>query len=151
MALNKYVWIEKHFLQLTANELYDAMNLRQEVFLLEQKASYLDADNVDQLSFHLLAYREKSLQGYSRVVPPGVKYREPSIGRIVLRQDSRGTGFSKKLVDKTVNKSKEFYPNFGIRISAQYPLISFYRSFGFKEVGETYDEDGIPHIEMVLD
>ena len=150
MNIDNYLWKEKHFVELTTGELYDMMNIRQEVFIVEQQAPYLDADNVDQVSVHLLAYCGKSLQGYARLIPPGVKYLEPSMGRIVLRQASRGTGFSRILVGKAIQKSKALYPDFGIRISAQYPLASFYRSFNFEEVGDIYDEDGIPHIEMFI-
>ena len=150
MNFNNYLWKEKHFAELTTEELYDLMSIRQQVFILEQQAPYLDADNADQVSFHLLAYYGKSLQGYARLVPPGVKYLEPSMGRIVLRKESRGTGFSRILVEKAIQKSKDLYPDFGIRISAQHPLASFYRSFSFEEVGDIYDEDGIPHIEMFI-
>ena len=150
MSPDSYHWKEKTFAELTSRELYDAMNLRQEVFIVEQQAPYLDADNVDQVSIHLLAYFGESLQGYARLVPPGVKYPEPSLGRIVLRKESRGTGFSRILVGKAIQKSKDLYPDLGIRISAQHPLASFYRSFDFQEVGDVYDEDGIPHIEMFL-
>ena len=78
--MNDITWVEGTFEDLSVHQLYDVMNLRQEVFLIEQNTSYLDADNVDQHSFHLLAYIGSNLQGYSRLIPPGIKYEDASIG-----------------------------------------------------------------------
>jgi ElaA protein len=149
--MNDITWVERTFEDLSVHQLYDVMNLRQEVFLIEQNTSYLDADNVDQDSFHLLAYIGSNLQGYSRLIPPGIKYQDASIGRVVLHKKFRGSGLSKILMDKSIHKCKVLYPDTDIRISAQYPLVDFYQGYGFKTVGKIYDEDGIPHIEMVLE
>ena len=148
--MNEIIWVEEKFENLSVHQLYDVMNLRQEVFLIEQNTSYLDADNVDQDSFHLLAYIGSDLQGYSRIVPPGIKYKDASIGRVVLHKKSRGRGLSKILMVKSIHKCQVLHPDKDIRISAQYPLVDFYQGYGFETVGKIYDEDGIPHIEMVL-
>ena len=149
--MSDIIWVEGTFEDLSVHQLYDVMNLRQEVFLIEQNTSYLDADNVDQDSFHLLAYIGLNLQGYSRLIPPGIKYEDASIGRVVLHKKSRGSGLSKILMDKSIHICHVLYPETDIRISAQHPLVDFYQGYGFKTVGKIYDEDGIPHIEMVLE
>ena len=136
--------------------LYDALQLRARVFILEQ-GPYLDPDGLDQRSFHLLG-RLKAPHGglpagelvlYLRVVDPGLKYTEPSIGRVVGHAALRGLGLGRTLVGEGVARCVAAHPGQAIRISAQAHLAGFYGSFGFATVGEPYAEDNIPHVEML--
>ena len=125
---------------------------RQTVFSIEQACAYLDADGFDEASFHLAAWAaDRSMPlAYARVVHPGQKYKEPSIGRVITIAAVRGTGLGRELVRRAVAHCQEAFPGPGIRISAQTRLEAFYASFGFVAIGEPYMEDGIPHTEMLL-
>jgi ElaA protein len=127
------------------------MALRQEVFVIEQNCPYLDADGKDQKSEHLLVYAENGdLAAYLRVVYAGVSYDELSIGRVVTAQKYRRIGLGKLLMKKGLQEVKNRFGNVPIHISAQCYLNNFYEAFGFEAIGETYLEDGIPHIGMIL-
>ena len=136
--------------ELTAIELQRIHGARQQVFVLEQHCAYLDADDYDEASFHLAAWtpQQRLPLAYARVVDPGVKYPEPSIGRVLPTAAARGTGLGRELVRRAVAHTVAAYPGQGIRISAQAHLEAFYREAGFVAVGEGYLEDDIPHIEM---
>jgi ElaA protein len=141
-----------HFLPfpaLSPDQLYDLLQLRQEVFVLEQNCAYLDADGRDRQAHHLLGYNERGLAAYLRVVEPGAKYTEPSIGRVITRLDLRRTNLGRELMREGIRRCQDLYPGQGIRISAQARLERFYREFGFNIVAGPYDEDGIPHLEML--
>lgn len=128
--------------------LYDALALRCRVFILEQ-GPYQDPDGLDQRSWHLLGRDAAgALQAYLRVVDPGLKYTEPSIGRVITAPEVRGTGAGHALVAEGVRRCVAAWPGQGIRISAQAHLAGFYGTHGFVAVGEPYAEDNIPHIEM---
>ncbi len=143
------VWRWARFDDLGVVDLYDCLALRQRVFILEQ-GPYLDLDGNDALSWHLLGRDEHGLaQVYLRVVDPGVKYGEPSIGRVVSSPEVRGTGQGRVLVAEGVSRCELAWPGQGIRISAQAHLEAFYGAFGFERVGEVYFEDTIPHLEML--
>ena len=141
----------KPFYQLTHDELYQIMALRQEVFVVEQDCPYLDADGKDQSSWHLMGFdQSKKLVAYSRLVPRGISYEKyVSIGRIVSSPGVRGKGVGKKLIVESLKNIKELFREQPIKISAQCYLIKFYQSFGFETTGEEYLEDNIPHIAMV--
>jgi len=135
---------------LRLDDLYDALALRCRVFILEQ-GPYLDPDGVDRHCWHLLGRDEAGvLQAYLRVVDPGLKYAEPSIGRVISSAERRGTGLGRALVAEGVARCLAAWPGQGIRISAQAHLARFYAGFGFEPVGEPYLEDDIPHLEMLL-
>ena len=136
--------------ELTATELQRIHGARQQVFVLEQHCAYLDADDYDEASFHLAAWspQQRLPLAYARVVDPGVKYPEPSIGRVLTTPAARGTGLGRELVRRAVAHTVAAYPGQGIRISAQAHLEAFYREAGFVAQGEGYLEDDIPHIEM---
>jgi ElaA protein len=136
--------------ELTAIELQRIHGARQQVFVLEQHCAYLDADSYDESSFHLAAWapQQRLPLAYARVVDPGVKYPEPSIGRVLTTAAARGTGLGRELVRRAVAHTVAAHPGQGIRISAQAHLEAFYREAGFVSVGEGYLEDDIPHIEM---
>jgi len=139
------------FEQLSLEQLYATMRLRQEVFVVEQDCSYLDADGKDQLSYHLLIYIKDELAAYTRLVPPGVSYEDfASIGRVVNAEKFRGQGIGKTLMETSIETCKKLFPNTDIKISAQCYLQKFYSEFGFEDLGIRYDEDGIPHMAMML-
>jgi ElaA protein len=135
---------------ISADDLYDAMVLRQRVFIVEQRCAFLDMDGVDRYSWHLLC-RDKSmaLVAYARIVPPGRRFDEPSIGRVVTAPEVRRTGLGRMLMEEAIRLTKEMYPGLPIKLSAQRYLENFYGSLGFVVTGEPYEEDGIPHINMV--
>jgi ElaA protein len=142
-------WTWCRFAELGVENLYDALALRSRVFVLEQ-GPYLDPDGADRPAWHLLGRDTGgALHAYLRLVDPGVKYAEPSLGRVVTAPEVRGTGLGRRLVAEGVARSALAWPGRGIRISAQAHLARFYGEFGFFGVGEPYLEDDIPHIEMV--
>ena len=144
----KYTW--KTFADLSSDELYAMIHLRQKVFIVEQDCPYIDADYADQDAFHLLAYSDKDLIGYLRAFRPGIKYDGSSLGRIVTEINSRGLGIGKEITEEGVNFLSKEYPNHEIVISAQHRLEHFYVELGFKARGEVYLEDDIDHIQMYL-
>jgi ElaA protein len=139
------------FDDLNVRELDAIYRGRQQVFSLEQQCIYLDADGVDPHCWHLAAWRDAdgALLAHARLVAPGVKYAEPSIGRVVTTAAARGTGLGRVLVARAVAEVDRLWPGQGIRISAQSYLRRFYTDAGFVAVGDDYDEDGIPHVEML--
>lgn len=147
-SLVEWHWCRFH--ALGAEELYDALALRSAVFSVEQACAYLDPDGVDRHCSHLLGRDAAGvLQAYLRVVDPGVKYAEASIGRVVTSPATRGTGLGRQLFAEGVARCTAAWPGQGIRISAQAHLDRFYAGFGFQPVGQTYLEDNIPHLEML--
>ena len=143
-------WTCKTFDELNSYELYAIMQLRMAVFVVEQNCSYQDADNKDFRAHHLMAWDEDRLVAYARLLPPGISYEESSIGRVVSSPSVRRTGIGKILMNKSIETLQSLYPGIPIRIGAQLYLKDFYESFSFKQTSETYLEDGIPHIEMLL-
>ena len=144
-------WEWKSFIDLNSDELYEILKFRQEIFVVEQKSWYLDVDGLDQVSLHLLVGNKEYLIGYLRLTPPGKKYIETSIGRVSIHVKHRGKGLGDQLLTMGIEKGKEVYRSGSFRISAQEYLISYYENHGFKVQGNLYDEDGIPHVEMLLD
>ena len=142
-------WHWSSFNDLGVDRLYDALSLRCRVFILEQ-GPYLDPDGLDRHSDHLLGYSPSGqLHAYLRVVAPGFKYVEPSIGRVITAAEIRGQGLGRQLVAEGVRGCRQRWPGRAIRISAQSHLQAFYADFGFVAVGSEYLEDDIPHLEMV--
>lgn len=142
-------WVWRAFSELSADELYDILALRQTVFVVEQNCAYLDADGVDRRSRHLYARDETGrMIAYLRLVDPGVKYAEPSIGRVITHPDARRIGLGRELMAEGIRGADRYFPGTGLRIGAQSWAEQFYRSFGFEPVGEEYLEDDIRHREM---
>ena len=139
----------KSFDELSKLELYEVLSFRQSIFVVEQKSWYQDADGLDKISDHLLLKKDEQLVGYLRLTPPGIKYKTPSIGRIAVIDSLRGLSIGSKLVDEGLRRSLENYMTDKSTISAQEYLIKFYEGHGFRVNGEVYDEDGIPHIQMI--
>ncbi len=146
----KIKWIIKEFKELSIDELYDFVVLRQEVFVVEQDCPYLDCDGKDQQSHHVMGYDEQGrLIAYTRLVQPGISYEEVSIGRVITAKSVRRLGVGIALMEHSINAIIDIYGNVPIRISAQCYLEKFYRSFEFIPTGKEYLEDGIPHMEML--
>lgn len=144
-------WHWKKFEDLTVDELYRAIQLRERVFVVEQKIVYLDCDDKDRKAWHLLGFKDGQLLAYLRAFPPGIKYKEAAFGRVVTAPEGRGLGLGKELTKRAVAHLKATYSGTPIRISAQAYLEKFYGGFGFKRVGENYVEEDIPHLEMLLE
>ena len=141
-------WKLIKFPDFTPYELYDALRLRSEVFVVEQNCVFLDQDSMDEHCYHLLGYKNEKLVAYSRIVPPGIIYKEPSIGRVVTTLLMRKTGVGKELMHRAIKAVYDIYGNSPIKIGAQLYLKSFYESFGFMQASDVYLEDGIKHIYM---
>lgn len=148
--MNRISWSHKEFGKLSPLELYHMLSLRNKVFVVEQKCVYDDTDGKDLQCIHLCGYIGKELAAYARIVPPGVSYAEPSLGRIVTAPSMRRMGIGRELMRKAIEITNDLFGHQDIRISAQSYLTAFYCSFGFRTIGETYLEDDIPHIEMLL-
>jgi ElaA protein len=144
-----YKAVLKTFKELTTGELYAILRLRNEVFVVEQNCVFQDADNKDLYCHHLMLYDGHELAAYARLVPPGISYQEMSIGRVVTSPRSRGKGAGKKLMEHAIRYCHKVFGEGPLKIGAQHYLKDFYLSFGFKETGAVYDEDGIDHIEMI--
>lgn len=147
MKLN---WILKKFDALTPYELYDIIWLRNEVFVVEQNCVYQDADYKDQKGWHYMGVDDDGkLMAYVRLLPPGVSYEEPSIGRVLTNPAARGTGIGRILMQNAIEQCKQLFDDVPIKIGAQYYLLKFYSSLGFVQTSEIYLEDDIEHIEMI--
>jgi ElaA protein len=137
------------FDRLSGRDVHDVLQLRSRVFVVEQNCPYLDADGADPQCWHGLGRIDGALVATARLVPPGLKYLEPAIGRVVSAPEVRRTGAGRALMISAIAQVKRLYPGQDIRLGAQRYLEKFYGSLGFSPQGEPYDEDGIPHIEMV--
>lgn len=143
-------WILKKFDALSSNELYALMQLRNEVFVVEQNCVYQDADNKDQFSYHFMGWANNKLVAYTRILPPGVAYtKEPSIGRVVTSPSARGSGIGRELMEKSIEELYKLFGKTSIKIGAQLYLLKFYTSLGFQQTSSIYLEDNIEHVEMV--
>ncbi len=142
-------WILKQFDNLTPKELYKILQLRNEVFIVEQNCPYQDCDNKDIYAWHLMGMHEEKLLAYSRLLAPGISYSESSIGRIVSSPSVRKTGTGKKLMHESIKQIENIFQTNTIRIGAQLYLQKFYETFGFVQDGDNYLEDNIPHILML--
>jgi ElaA protein len=142
-------WMLKKFSELDPYQLYAILQLRSEVFVVEQNCVFQDADDKDQDSYHLSGYYQNKLVAYTRLVPPGLIYKEISIGRVVTSPAVRRAGAGKLLMEASINKAYELFGTNPIKIGAQLYLRKFYEGFGFRQISDTYVEDGIPHIYML--
>ena len=143
-------WYYKHFNNLTTKELYQILQLRNEVFIVEQNCPFQDLDDKDFKCFHLIGLDTASqkVMAYTRIVPAGASYQEASIGRVVTSPQVRGGGVGRELMLKSIELLEELFGGVTIKIGAQYYLKKFYESLGFQQFGEIYLEDGIEHILM---
>lgn len=143
-------WCCKSFDTLTSAELYSILQLRNEVFVVEQNCVYQDCDDKDPESHHLLGWHQNKLVAYTRLIPAGVAYNEISIGRVVTSLSVRGNKIGKELMQQSIEKLYELFGKMPIMIGAQLYLKNFYESFGFIQCSDIYLEDGIEHIKMTL-
>jgi ElaA protein len=142
-------WQVFHFSELSPHDVYDVLQLRSAVFVLEQKCLYQDADNHDFDTHHLLGRKDGIVLAYARLFAPGQHYEEASIGRVVAAPACRRTGAGRELMDEAIKAVEQLWGSVPIRIGAQSYLQAFYESFGFTRVGENYQEDGIAHLPML--
>jgi ElaA protein len=147
-------WQWKRFAELAPDELYAMHAARAEVFVVEQRCAFQDFDGLDHLAWHLLGWRGsgtgRTLAAYLRLIEPGGKYAEPSIGRVLTTAAFRGTGLGRALMREGLARSAALYPGRAVRIGAQQRLERFYEELGFRTVSEPYNEDDIMHVEMLL-
>ncbi len=149
MASTDVTWRWLAFDQLTLHELYRVLELRQQVFVIEQQSLYLDVDGHDPECVHGLGEVGSELVAYARIVPPGLTFDTPSIGRVVIAAKGRSTGLGRVLVKEAIAEATRRFPAHDTKLGAQLHLQGFYQSFGYVACGEPYDEDGIMHIDMI--
>ena len=152
--MSKLVWEVKTFQQLSPNQLFDFLQLRVDVFVVEQRCAYRELDEYDRHpeARHLSGRNVVGqLIAYARILPSGLRYPEVNLGRFVVRTDSRKQGVGHHLLQTALQEITRCWPETPIRISAQDYLQKFYEQYGFVRVSEVYLEDGIPHVEMVKD
>ena len=146
-------WEFLRFDDLPIRDWYQVSSARVDVFVMEQNCPFQDNDGADFYSWHLMGWYEENgsreLAAYCRLVDAGVKFPEPSIGRVVTPRAFRLKGFGKILMAEAVKRHEQIYPGQPNRIGAQQRLEKFYQGFGFKTISDTYIEDGIPHVEML--
>ena len=142
-------WKFAAFDALALTELYAVLQLRSEVFVVEQACVFQDIDGTDTEAMHLLGTSGGMLVAYARCFAAGIKFSEASIGRVITRSTLRGSGAGHVLMRQAIDSVTQRWGAQAIRIGAQARLEKFYRQHGFEKTGEPYIEDGIPHIEMV--
>lgn len=139
----------KSFDELTKQDLYDVLQLRSEVFVVEQNCVYQDLDGKDQKALHVLGFKNNKLIGYTRIFEPGIYFDESSIGRVVVAKKERDYNYGYDIMKASIKAIKLHFKTSEIKISAQCYLNKFYTNLDFKNIGEAYLEDGIPHIAMI--
>lgn len=141
--------ITKSFSDLTLNELYDILQLRAEVFIVEQNCVYQDIDSKDKKALHVIGIKNNKIIAYTRIFKPNDYFLEASIGRVVVKQQERKYGYGHQILKASIKAIETNFKTLVIKISAQTYLKNFYETHGFKQVSEEYLEDGIPHIAMI--
>lgn len=139
----------KSFDQLSIEELYEILQLRSEVFVVEQNCVYQDIDGKDNHAMHIIGIKDDKLVGYARCFPAGIYFKEAAMGRVIIREEYRSRKLGHEILKAALGAIKEYYDADAIRLSAQLHLTGFYENHGFKPVGTDYLEDGIPHINMI--
>lgn len=140
----------KQFNELDRLELYRIIQLRINVFIVEQNCPYPDLDDKDLVSNHVMLWKGEELIAVTRLVPPGISYPNyASIGRVATHANYRGSGLGKLVMTESIKACEELFSGYNIKISAQAYLVAFYTALGFDKIGEEYLEDNIPHIAMI--
>ncbi len=146
-------WQCRSFHELSNDELYAVLAARQDVFIIEQNCIYPDFDGLDREARHVLGWvtvgGKRVLGAYLRILAPGVKYTEMSLGRVLTTRAARGAGIGRELLAQGIAHAERLHPGHRIRIGAQHYLERFYQGFGFATISAPYDEDGIAHIDML--
>jgi ElaA protein len=162
--MNAPRWTWHKFAELSPEALYAILELRSRIFVVEQNCIFPDMDGRDRDCEHLCGFEEagdgrrgmgdgkdRKLVAYLRLVPPGVRTPEPSLGRVVVEQSARSKGFGRAVMLEGMRRCAELYPGKPVKVSAQQHLERFYNTLGFQTVGAPYLEDGIVHIDMICD
>ncbi|WP_196887106.1 GNAT family N-acetyltransferase [Aureivirga sp. CE67] len=146
-------WILKTFDELSKEELYQLLKLRSEVFIVEQNCPYQDIDDLDQKAHHLYIYNKENTKivAYSRLFNKGIYYEQAAIGRVLVSEEYRKYGYGHDLMKESKRVIKQLFTTSEIKIGAQLYLKKFYESHGFQQLGDSYIEDGIPHIHMLCE
>jgi len=139
----------KTFPELTTKELYQLLQLRSEVFVVEQDCVYQDIDGKDEKAIHVIGKKDDNIIAYCRAFKPGDYFENASIGRVVVVSDERINKYGHQIFEASIKAVKKYFNETSIKISAQTYLRRFYETHNFKQIGEEYLEDGIPHIAMV--
>ena len=139
----------KKFNDLSPLELYEILQLRSEVFVVEQDCVYQDIDGNDQKALHIIGTVENKIIAYTRCFGPGDYFKEASIGRVVVKESQRKFKRGNQIMNKSIKAINDHYKTKIIKISAQCYLNKFYTNLQFKSIGEKYLEDGIPHVAML--
>lgn len=142
-------WEIKKFKELKVEEIYKILEIRNEVFVVEQQCAYQDCDGKDENAYHLYLQDNGKIIAYLRILKKGVSFDEISIGRVLVNKNYRGKGISREMMLKAINFIELNLNEKEIKIQAQSYLINFYKSLGFKETSNEYLEDNIPHIDML--
>ncbi|MDX1461471.1 MAG: GNAT family N-acetyltransferase [Marinirhabdus sp.] len=140
----------KTFDELSIHELHDILQLRSEIFVVEQDCVYQDIDGKDRKALHVIGRKNQKIVAYTRCFPPGYYFEEAAIGRVVVARNERKHGYGHEIMEASIDAIKKRYGTKNIKLSAQTYLIAFYESHGFKTTGDEYLEDGIPHIAMLI-
>lgn len=141
--------ITKTFSELSTLQLYAILQLRSEVFVVEQDCVYQDIDDKDQKALHVIGIKNDKVVAYTRIFKPGDYFTEASIGRVVVAKSERSFGYGYQIMEDSIRTIKNIFNQTAIKVSAQLYLNKFYSSLGFQQAGDTYLEDGIPHIAMI--
>lgn len=139
----------KTFAEISPDELYDILQLRAEIFVVEQDCVYNDLDGLDKLAVHQFIKKNNKIVAYSRLLKPGTRFPDYSIGRVVVKKSERGTGLGVEMMEAAKNFIINEWGASKIKISAQKYLQKFYEDLGFEIVSDEYLEDGIPHFGML--
>lgn len=142
-------WSWSRFEELSLQEWHDIVQLRVNVFVVEQHCPYPELEGKDPECIHIKGQINDSVIATARIVPPGISYQEVSIGRVAVAQNFRGKGFGRILMNTCLQAIDELYGKVPVRLSAQTYLLEFYEQCGFTSTGNEYLEDGIPHTEML--
>lgn len=148
------IWTLKTFNELSLKELHDIIQLRLDIFVVEQDCPYLDLDGKDFKAYHFYGQPDDGsdkIVAYTRIFAPGDYYEQAAIGRVVVHQDYRNGGVGFELMSGSIDRVEALFKTKTIKIGAQLYLKNFYESLGFMQVDEGYLEDGIPHIYMIKD
>lgn len=139
----------KKFSELELSELYDILQLRSEVFVVEQDCVYQDIDGKDAEALHVIGYKNNKVVAYTRCFKPGYYFDEAAIGRVVVKNSERKFGYGHEIMKASDKAIQDHYKTSNIKLSAQQYLVKFYECHTYKTTGEGYLEDGIPHIAMI--
>ncbi|RXZ80736.1 GNAT family N-acetyltransferase [Paenibacillaceae bacterium] len=143
-------WSIKKFHELTNDELYEILQKRVDVFVVEQECAYKEIDGHDRVAYHLYAHNGSEIAAYLRVLPPGTTYEALSIGRVLVDKNHRKEGLGSELLKNALTFIHKELKESVVKIQAQHHLLSFYGSFGFEQISEVYLDEGIPHIDMIF-